>query len=54
MVFIASIIHSEAIETGIILLIDQVIAVIFEKKVSDFGTSERFKKKITKPFYKFD
>ena len=44
MVFIASIIYSEAIETGIILLIDQVAVVIFENKqtkVSDFGTSER-------------
>ena len=49
MVFIASIIYSEAIETGIILLIDQVAVVIFENKqtkVSDFGTSERLLKKL--------
>ena len=33
--------HS-AIETGIILYIDQVAAVIFPKKVSDFSASESF------------
>ena len=48
MVFIASIIHSEATETGIILLIEQEVAVIFENKhkSSDFATMERLLKNL--------
>ena len=46
----------KAIESGIILLIDQVAAVMFVKKtnVSDFGTSERFLCQFPKPFHEFE
>ena len=45
----------KAIETGIILSIDQVAAVMFVKKtkVSEFGTSERFLYQFPKSFHEF-
>ena len=46
----------KAIETGIVLSIDQAAAVMFVKKtkVSEFGTSERFFYQFPKPLHEFE
>ena len=48
-----NILYIKVIETSIILLIDQVAAMIFEK-VFDFRTSERIFYQVTKLFHEFE